>query len=228
MNIKDNIADEFNEFNKNYTDDMIRCVPHYLELISCFTKKFSKDFNPKNILDLGCGNGNITQELLPLFPDASYTLLDASPQMINSCKVIFQHNNMKFENKYFQDFHFNDNYYDLVVASFSLHHCESIEKKDLFQKIYRSLKKDGVFMYADLMISKDNVAHTDLLKKWESFVTNNYPDKQKWLWLMEHYKEFDSPNNYYDQMDWLKKIGFENIASTSYETYWVYTNASKL
>ena len=65
MKIQDNIAEEFNEFSKNYTNDMIRCVPYYLDLLSDCTRYLPKKFSPENILDLGCGNGNITSKLLP-------------------------------------------------------------------------------------------------------------------------------------------------------------------
>ncbi len=74
MKIEDNIANEFDSFSKNYTNDMIGCVPHYLTLMSCFTEQLPKKFNPTNILDIGCGNGNVTSKLLSLFPDTKYTL----------------------------------------------------------------------------------------------------------------------------------------------------------
>ncbi|MFT6797860.1 MAG: tRNA (cmo5U34)-methyltransferase, partial [Maribacter sp.] len=40
MKIGETIAVEFNDFSKNYTNDMIGCVPHYLSLLSSFTKHF--------------------------------------------------------------------------------------------------------------------------------------------------------------------------------------------
>ena len=66
MEIKGNIAIEFDEFSKNYTTDMIGCVPHYLRLVESFIKYLPENFSPTSILDLGCGNGNITEKLIQL------------------------------------------------------------------------------------------------------------------------------------------------------------------
>ena len=220
MKIQDNIADEFNEFSKNYTNDMIRCVPYYLDLLSDCTKHLPKKFSPENILDLGCGNGNITSRLLPLFSNARYTLLDASQQMLSLCKNIFQNPEIQYVQSYFNDFSFKEDHYDLIVAGFSIHHCKAKEKKELFQKIYKSLKKGGIFSYSDLMIGKDNSEHSKLLKKWKVFVNKSFSDGKKWEWIMEHYEEFDFPDNLNDQIEWLKNNGFDKIRRTSYEKFW--------
>ena len=154
MKIKENIVLEFNDFSKNYTNDMIGCVPHYLQLISSFIKYLPKNFNPQSILDLGCGNGNVTAQLLSVFPNAQYTLVDASEEMLNLCKVRFKDYHIHCVASYFQDFEFNKNAYDFIVAGFSLHHCNSEDKKELFKKIYAALKPNGIFSCSDLMIDK--------------------------------------------------------------------------
>jgi len=227
MKIKDNIADEFSEFSKNYTYDMIGCVPHYFELMSSFTKALPKEFNPKSILDLGCGNGNVTAKLLQVFPQAKYTLLDASQEMLNLCQQQFKDYKIAYIASYFKDYAFKANSYDLIVAGFSLHHCDSVEKKILFKKINRSLKKGGVFSCTDLMISKDNAEHPNLVKEWKSFVNNNFPDDEKWKWLQDHYNEFDKPDNYTDQIEWLKEAGFTTIEITFKKSYWMHLQTVK-
>ncbi|MCF6348294.1 MAG: class I SAM-dependent methyltransferase [Flavobacteriaceae bacterium] len=227
MKIKDNIADEFSEFSKNYTHDMIGCVPHYLKLMSCFTETLPKVFNPENILDLGCGNGNVTSKLLQIFPDANYTLLDASQEMLNLCQQQFKDYKIEYVTSYFQDHDFKTAGYDLIVAGFSLHHCDSEEKKVLFKEINRSLKKGGIFSCTDLMISKDSPKHSKLLEDWKVFVDSNFPDGKKWDWLMEHYNEFDKPDDFKDQIVWLQDAGFRNIEITTKEDYWMHLQAVK-
>jgi len=227
MKIKDNIANEFDAFSENYTDDMIGCVPHYVKLLSCFTKGLSKKFNPENILDLGCGNGNVTHLLSHSFKDARFTLLDASQEMLGLCEKRFENLNATYIESYFNDFEFNKNQYDMIVAGFSLDHCDSTEKKELFQKIYKSLTKGGVFSCADLMIGKNNPEHLTLVQEWKQLVNTNFPDGEKWKWLMEHYDEFDKPDNYDDQTAWLQNVGFKHIKITSYEKYWSHFQAIK-
>ena len=145
MAIGKNIALEFNEFSKNYTNDMIGCVPHYLQLISSFAKYLPDNFKPQAILDLGSGNGNITAQLIPYFPNATFTLIDASAEMINLCCNQFNDYDIIYVNKYFKDFLFKKESYDLIVAGFSLHHCDENEKQSIFNSINNSLKKGGMY-----------------------------------------------------------------------------------
>jgi tRNA (cmo5U34)-methyltransferase len=222
-----NIALEFNEFSKNYTKDMIGCVPHYLQLVSSFVKYLPDNFKPISILDLGCGNGNITAQLISYFPNATFTLVDASPEMIDLCRDQFKAYDINYSNMYFKDFLFNAESYDLIVAGFSLHHCDDIEKQSIFKDINSALKKGGIFSYCDLMITKTNPDHPMLLEQWNKFVNNNFPDGEKWTWILEHYETFDKPTDYLVQIEWLKNAGFTNIQIPFKKEYWVYLQAVK-
>jgi tRNA (cmo5U34)-methyltransferase len=227
MKIGETIAIEFNDFSKNYTNDMIGCVPHYLSLISSFTKYFPDNFNPKSILDLGSGNGNVTAQLIPSFPNATFTLVDASAEMINLCRSQFKDYDFIYDNKYFKDFLFKEKSYDLIAAGFSLHHCDENEKQSIFKNINTSLKKGGIFSYSDLMISKTNPDHPMLLEQWKEFVNTNFSDEKKWIWLMEHYEFFDKPTDYLVQIEWMRNAGFTNIQILFREDYWIHLQAVK-
>ena len=227
MKIGDNIALEFNEFSKNYTEDMINLVPHYLDLLSSFVKYLPDHFTPLSILDLGSGNGNITAQLIPHFKNASYTLLDASSEMIDLCKNRFKEYSLNYVNKYFKEFSFQEESYDLIVAGFSLHHCDESEKQSIFKKLHSSLKKGGIFSYSDLMINKTNPDHPNLLEQWKKYVLSNTSNQQKWTWLMEHYEAFDKPTDYETQSQWLSDAGFSNIQFPFRKGYWAHLQAIK-
>jgi len=222
-----NIALEFNEFSKNYTNDMIGCVPHYLELVSSFVHHLPDNFKPISILDLGCGNGNITAQLISYFPNATFTLVDASSEMIELCRNQFKDYDINYSNVYFNDFKFTTASYDLIVAGLSLHHCDNLEKRSIFKEINSALKKGGIFSYSDLMISKTNPEHPGLLQQWNQFVNISFPDGQKWAWIMEHYEAFDRPTDFQVQIEWLKNAGFNEIQIPFKKDYWVYLQALK-
>lgn len=227
MRIGNNIVSEFNEFSVNYTEDMVRCVPHYLKLLSAFVEDLPKHFNPKRILDLGCGNGNVTFEMIQKFPDSQYVLLDASYEMIELCRRRFQGYDIEYVNSYFKDYLFETNSFDFVTAGFSLHHCDADEKQQIFHRIYKSLKTGGVFGCSDLMIDRAFPEHIQFLKEWERFVKANYPDVEKWEWLMEHYNEYDKPDALNRQIKWLEETGFSTIQKTVLGSYWTYLSAQK-
>lgn len=227
MRIGNNIVSEFNEFSVNYTEDMIRCVPHYLKLLSAFVEDLPKHFNPKRILDLGCGNGNVTFEMIQKFPDSKYVLLDASQEMIELCRRRFRGCDIEYVTSYFMDYHFETNNFDLVTAGFSLHHCDANEKQQIFRRIYESLKEGGIFSCSDLMIDKAHPEHIQFLKKWELFVKANYSDAEKWEWLMEHYNEYDKPDALNKQVKWLEETGFNTIQETVLGSHWTFLSAVK-
>lgn len=226
MKLQNNIAEEFNEFSKNYTADMVKVVPYYLKLLEQFSQDLPTNLNPKHIMDLGCGNGNITNKLLKLYPKAHYTLLDASDNMLELCKAQFGSHNKTYVQSYFQDYEFPILQFDMVVAGFSIHHCNAKDKQRLLKHIYKSLKPNGVFMCSDLMVDKNTKEHEILLEFWKDFVLNS-SDQDTWEWLMEHYKTYDNPNNLIQQLKWLKQAGFTNYNISIYNTYWVHLKAFK-
>ena len=77
--------------------------PHYLKLLSSFTEDLPEDLTPQYILDLGCGNGNVTSRLLELFPKSNFVLLDASQEMINLCRMRFEGYTVEYITSYFND-----------------------------------------------------------------------------------------------------------------------------
>lgn len=224
---QDDISKEFNVFSANYTEDMIKCVPHYLNLLQAFSQKYPSGFSPLHILDLGCGNGNVTAQLIDHYPKASYTLVDASETMLNLCHERFKNYDIKSVQSYFKDFELTPSQYHLIVAGFSLHHCEPDEKRFLFNKVYSALVPGGIFAISDLMINKDDKAHERVKTNWQKLVLSNYPDDEKWNWIMEHYAEFDRPDHFKDQIDWLIAEGFELYDLIKKDDYWVHLKVSK-
>lgn len=206
---------------------MIGCVPYYSELITSLTDHFPDHFLPHRILDLGCGNGNVTARLVPKYPNAKVTVVDASAQMIDLCRTKFKRYDFTYVNSYFKDFLFEKGKYDLIVAGFSLHHCDEAEKQSLFKKIYSALKSGGIFSCSDLMISKTNPEHPALIKQWKTFVNANFPDGKKWKWVMEHYRTFDRPTDYTSQVKWLEDAGFTTVSIPFRKGYWTHLHAVK-
>ncbi len=227
MGVRETIDREFDQFSSDYTSDMMRCVPFYKDLISNLSSCLSPDLNVENILDLGCGNGNATRRLMMRFPKARYTLVDASPEMIQLCRNRFAGMDVAYFLGFFSQFEFKPSHYDLIIASFSFHHLESSDKKQIFKECHRSLTLQGRLLMADLMISKSHPGHWKLLDDWKSFVLSNYEDTSKWEWLMEHYDAFDRPDLYTDQVSWLREAGFREISIPWQQGFWTLLSAIK-
>lgn len=223
--IKDTLSSEFDAFSVNYTADMVDVVPHYKRLMSCFNECLPHDLNPKHILDVGAGNGNSTAAIINRFPNAHFSFLDASEEMLAICKQRFHNVNTRFVQSYFSDAKFEQNQHDLILAGFSLHHCKAEEKKFLFKQFKEALRTGGVLAMSDLFISKSDEAHPQHLTEWEDFINSNDPSGEKWLWLKEHYDKFDSPHNFESQKEWLLEAGFTSVELGWSEGYWMHVLA---
>ena len=227
MKLQDNIASEFDEFSKNYTSDMQGCVPHYDSLLGCFAEGYPIETDATNILDFGCGNGNVTEQLLKAFPKANYHLLDASNEMLVICKKRFHKNIIQLIKSYFQEYAFPNDFFEIIAAGFSLHHCTTAEKATLFEQCYKALKSGGILAISDLMIQKSSAAHSKLIAEWGALVNRNFPDGEKWKWIMEHYDEYDKPDSLEQHLEGLKAAGFIDFNIVIKDQYWVHLKAKK-
>lgn len=220
------IGEVFDEILEHYTEKMIRWVPYYQDLIDSFISSSPVDFYPKKVLDLGSGNGNVVASLLTKYPEASYTLLDASENMLNEAMARFASFNISTHHGLMQEAQFAKSTFDLVTASFSLHHLTKNHKRAVISSTFDFLCPGGYLCYADLFISKTDSNHRQFLKDWESFVRKGEVEGD-WEYLFEHYQKHDHPSNLSTQLKWFQDLNFKKIKITIHEKYWVFISAQK-
>ena len=111
-----------------------------------FVKKINLNKRKNLILDLGCGTGDIFNEINNKYKNykSSIFLVDPNIEMIKLGKKKIKKKNAIWLNSYGENLPFKNNSFDLVTMSFSLRNVESISKT-LFE-IKRILKKNGQFI----------------------------------------------------------------------------------
>jgi len=221
------IGHVFDEMSEQYTDIMEQMVPHYRKLITSMLELLPENFEPVRVLDLGCGNGNVSTLSMALFPNAQHHLVDASEDMIAACKERFKGRPATYEQCLFQQLEMKSDTYDLVLAGFSLHHLEADEKEQFFKRLYPSMTDQGVFTCADLFINKEDKEHNHLLKEWQMFVFSTGRTIEDWDWLADHYGAYDRPDKYRDQESWLLNAGFERVELSWNKGHWGCLHAYK-
>lgn len=220
LNHSDRIGQVFDEMSDQYTDIMDHMVPHYRKLIATMFDHLPADFKPERILELGCGNGNVSAQSTALFPDAKHHLVDASDEMIQLCKERFADLSITYEQNLFQNLQLPPDTYDLVIAGFSLHHLEAEEKAEFFVKLCPAMTSTGIFTCADLFVNKDSEEHDQLLEDWKAFLYNSGRTRDDWDWLVDHYNKYDRPSAYSDQQNWLSRAGFTNVELSWSDGHW--------
>lgn len=90
-----------------------------------------------NVVDLGCGTGELTRQLADLLPDSDVTGLDSSPQMLEKAAP-FSSPNLHFEQR---DQSQLTGQWDLIFSNAALHWSEN--HTELIPNLYRRLAAGG-------------------------------------------------------------------------------------
>lgn len=102
---------------------------------------------PGSILDLGGGTGYITSQLLPLFPNAQYKLLDLSAAMLKTAKQKSLPDVVQMIQADAENLPFANQTFDLVIANQLLPWCDVTQ---VMQEVRRILRPGGIFLFATL------------------------------------------------------------------------------
>ena len=219
---------EFNTWQQDYNAKIRRWVPHYDTLVKGMTQ-WSGDHPPATILDLGCGNGNTVGLLLKQYPEANYTLVDASEDMISACQFRFrQRSNIHYEQSYFQDLDFTTDTFDLVVAGLAFHHLKGPEKQAIFEQVYRWLRPGGELLASDLYASKQWPDYEgQVMQPWAAFAKKAGTPASEWEAMLVHHAQYDFPDSYEKQQHWLQKAGFTEVEINWVDGFWGTLRAKK-
>ena len=98
----------------------------------------------KKVLDLGCGYGWHCR--FAAEQGAEQILgIDLSQKMIEEAKKRTRDPRITYRICGMEEYEYPENTWDLVVSNLALHYVEGIE--EIFQKVYRTLKEEGVFLF---------------------------------------------------------------------------------
>ncbi|HNX80519.1 MAG TPA: methyltransferase domain-containing protein [Candidatus Omnitrophota bacterium] len=205
--IKEHFDRDAQLFDKNF----FRFAPSYKEAIEALVSvlPFGKGSTIR-VVDLGCGTGNIAKAILERYPGASVTCVDLSEKMIELAKAkLKKYKNVKFYVGDLRDFKFNGEY-DAVVSSLVLHHIEGADKKLFYRKIYKCLKKNGVFYTVDIVLGSSKHVQETYIEKWINFLRKGCSPSEIKRTLRNHKRE-DRPAVLMNELQMLAGAGFKDI-----------------
>ena len=192
-----------------------------LNILKFLYRHFMKNKRKKNILDLGCGDGIVSHELLKTNASVSATLLDGSSGMLEAAKVrLKDFKNVIFVQAGFQELlrkevlHKN---YGFIASSLAIHHLTMKEKKALFRKVYQHLCPGGCFVNIDCVLAPSEPLEELYLSLWKEWIeeqkgrmgiSGNYFDD-----IIRRYKDNkdNKPDTLEDQLGALKAIGYKDV-----------------
>lgn len=99
----------------------------------------------KNILEIGCGTGYLTQALTELFPSAHITAVDIAPGMIAEIKPKFKNNSIDFICGDIEEIELNDAY-DIIISNATFQWFNHMPIT--IQKLYDALNPNAVLCFS--------------------------------------------------------------------------------
>jgi ubiquinone/menaquinone biosynthesis C-methylase UbiE len=179
--------------------------------------------NPK-ILDLGCGYGDVTAEVIKQKPLSSAYLMDISDDMIRLSQDRFRKN---------PDIHIikhnlNEDLlgatpergFDSVVSCFALHHIAFEKRVGLYRSIREILKPGGLFINGDMFKSESPVIDELEFDSWIEGIVCRTRDQQGTEPSFDEVKNTqleicrimdDKPGTVWDMQNDMREAGFPTV-----------------
>jgi tRNA (cmo5U34)-methyltransferase len=161
----------FGSIVESYDSLIRRAVPRYDEMIARLLDYLPRE--PRKVLELGCGTGNLSLLLAGSFPAASLTLVDGSPEMVAVTRSRLTDAGLRLVNEpayiaaRFEQLALPEGAFDLVVSSISLHHVA--DKAGLYRRIRAVLRARGRFCFADQIRGEPESNHRVNWDRWLDF-----------------------------------------------------------
>jgi len=155
----------------------------------------------EHILDMGCGDGILTDQLAELVPDGLVLGIDASQGMINSAKKLTK-TNLLFKLIDITKIGF-ENEFDLIFSNATLHWIKN--HNDLLRKCYSALKANGTIRFNFAGDGNCSQFIKVVREVMQSQPYAQYFRNFDWPWFMptvEHYQDLMRKTEFGDQRVW--------------------------
>ncbi|WP_455756750.1 carboxy-S-adenosyl-L-methionine synthase CmoA [Sulfurimonas sp.] len=153
-------------------DDMLqRSVPFYKE-----SQKITEFFSLKQLADggtlydLGCSTATLLLNIhRKLECDATLIGLDNSEAMLEQARKKSEAYGAKIEVKYGDILKYDYKEADVFVSNYTLQFIRPLVREELVKKISSALKKDGVFIFSEKVISHHSKLNKDMIECYYDF-----------------------------------------------------------
>jgi tRNA (cmo5U34)-methyltransferase len=176
------------------------------------------------VLELACGEGILTAELLYTYPKLTITAVDASTAMLVAAQQRLAPfgERVRLVEADLADERWRVGTYGAVVTSLAVHHLNDVGKGALMRTVHGLLAPGGVYVQADLVSPATPVTTALAAEQWEGTVeyqsramyggAEAYAAFRHSRWnTFRHPDPVDQPASVADQLRWLADAGFVDV-----------------
>jgi tRNA (cmo5U34)-methyltransferase len=181
-----------------------------------------------HVVDLCCGEGLLSREILRRHQNILVHGYDGSPRMLAKAKETVEEFEQRFDDRLFElaDSEWRSFPWKVhaFVSSLAIHHLNADGKKALFASLAASLMPGGVLVVADLVEPTTTLGRQLAAKAWDDAVKQRSIEMRGDLSAFKRFQALswnyysdpkpnpmDTPSTLADQIDWLRVAGFVNV-----------------
>ncbi|MFC1524629.1 methyltransferase domain-containing protein, partial [Thermodesulfobacteriota bacterium] len=207
---QEQVKEHFARQADEYEQLMVKLVPQYREQHQIMSHLLPEEDQNCRILDLGCGNGILSEIVFRKLPNAFVVAFDLTENMLSAYKRKLSNHVGKFELQQ-GDFRTNSigSDYDIILAGLTLHHLTRDERKQFYNKLFGALNPEGMFLARDIIIDEDQTVRRQHYTYWKEFMNSQGEDPE--FWYAKHIEK-DHPITLSDHFSWLRNAGFSQVA----------------
>jgi tRNA (cmo5U34)-methyltransferase len=172
------------------------------------------------VLDLGGGDGAITEYLHEHYPNNAFTLLDGSADMLEKARQRLAGKRVAFLQQTFEaylDAPPENQRYDFIFSSNAIHHLDFLGKSRMYAKLFRELAFGGVFINIDVVKAASERSERWQFAMWEDWMNECLAQiggdigTYDGLPQVAKAKPENKPNGLIEQLELLRQIGFRDV-----------------
>lgn len=201
----------FTDIVSEYDEIIRKLVSPYPEILWSMFYYLPKEFQPKKVLELGCGSGNLTKAIRNQWSDCSITAVDLSSAMLEKTKEKVGEKHLELLEQDFGKLEVEANSFDIVMSSLSIHHLEDEEKIKLIKNVYKWIKPGGFFVFIDGIRADSNRLYEANNEHWINLAKQHGLTNEEMNEQIEHHKAHDKYPVLLDLASWLKDAGFVEV-----------------
>ena len=173
--VKEHFAKQADEYEKL----MVKLVPQYLEQHQIIYNLLPEEDKNYRVLDLGCGNGILSELVFQKLPHSFVVGFDLTKNMLNAFEKKLSDYSGNFELKQ-GDFRTDSigKDYDIIIAGLTLHHLTWQEREKFYQDLYSSLNTGGLFIARDIIVDEDQTVMQEQYTYWKKFMESQGEDPE--------------------------------------------------
>jgi ubiquinone/menaquinone biosynthesis C-methylase UbiE len=209
------LFDQWTTYEKVVMNNYMHHEMYFARLIDHLAHRINK---PLEILDLGCGDAKPVLPLLTAFDIERYIGIDESAEALQRAgqvleKIGVAHQLIPSSMEQARV----DGEFDLIVASYSLHHLESPAKQRMLEWCLARLASQGTMAVIDVFMEPDE-QREQYLDRWEQNTRSDWGllSETEVSELIDHVRSSDLPERLSDYERLAGNAGFRGVDELAY------------